>query len=396
MQLREGTPQEAGMDAARVARLRELAATAWAPRTSALQLLAARRGVVFWHEVWGKLRPEDASATLTKEALFPVASVTKPFVATAVMMLAEEGRLDVNRPVNFYLPEFVGDGKDAVFVHQLLTHTSGIDEMVVDYQRGYFPRKPPGELDATEHPAVRRLVHLTCNTPLAYPPGKEHRYCNPNYTLLIEIVRRVTGRAPGEWLRERVFEPLGMRDSHFALPEELAPRRVRWPDAAAGAHSALNRGDPMWWSLNDDAATAIPYGFAGLTTTARDLAIFGQAFSNGGTYGGTRILKPSTVALMTKNHTAGLCAKWLTVDAGEMSQGYGWFLKGPGKFPFMIPCLASPGSYGHAGFGGASLWVDPAQELVLVYLSTQSESATWGVLWDFDLFANALTSAVAD
>lgn len=143
MRLRPGTVQEAGMDPERVARLRKRAEE-WATRLSALELVAARRGVVFFHETRGRLRPESDAPPLTKDALFNIMSTTKPFTATAVMLLVEDGLVDINRPVGFYLPEFRGDGKLAVCVHHLLTHTSGLEDTAIDFNRILLTLLPSG------------------------------------------------------------------------------------------------------------------------------------------------------------------------------------------------------------------------------------------------------------
>ena len=130
--LRPGTAEEAGMSPARLARIKELAAR-WVEEglAQALVVLAARRGIVVLHEAFGRLRPGPGSPSVRRDTIFPLASLTKPITATVVMMLVEDGILGLNHPVQEYIPEFIGEGKEMVLVHHLLTHTSGIREMDV-------------------------------------------------------------------------------------------------------------------------------------------------------------------------------------------------------------------------------------------------------------------------
>jgi CubicO group peptidase (beta-lactamase class C family) len=397
MRLRSGTAQEAGMDPERVARLRKRA-EGWASGLSALELVATRRGVTFLHETWGRLRPEKDSPALTKDALWNLMSVSKPFTATAVMLLAEDGLLDLNRPVAFYLPEFRGDGKLYVCVHHLLTHTSGVEDDAIDFRRVLLKFLPEPKLDPTAHPALARYVSLICAVPLAGAPGTRHVYATANFTLLTEIVRRVSGQNPSDFLRSRLFQPLGMHRTHFGLPKELLSQRVLWPPETIS--SALPQGPDtaLSISLHDPESAGIAAGGTGIFSTGADLAVFGQMFLNGGTYGDVRVLARNTVALMTRNHTPGLQGSIIGHSLGEMSVGYGWFINHPMKFPFLVASLGSPGSFSHGGWGGSYLWVDPVEQMVLVFLSTQH--TVWPPAsfpaWEADLFVNAVTSAIGD
>jgi CubicO group peptidase (beta-lactamase class C family) len=395
MKLRTGPPEEAGMDPERVARLHERA-KGWAPRLSALSLLAARRGVVFFHENFGRVRP-DGNAPLTKDSIFPIMSVTKPFTATQVMLLVEEGLLDINRPVQFYLPEFTGAGKISVAIHHLLTHTSGIDDNAIEVNRFAVPAEAERPLEPTETREMNRAVALTCLLPLARAPGEEHVYSNANYALLQEIVRRVSGKSPEAFARERLFEPLGLSRTSIGLPREREDERVYWPASAYGAENVGGPERPWQGGLNGPGPTR-HRGFGGIFSTAWDVAQFGQMFLNGGRYGDVRLLSRGTVELMTRNHTPGLKGKLLDTALSEASVGYGWFVNHPANWPFLGPSLSSPRSYSHMGFGGSQLMVDPDNGLVMVFLSTQHEvwPAMFAYPWEADLFVNMVTSAVAD
>ena len=231
MELRTGTPEEAGMSSRRIQYVRALASS-WVEDgiTPALVVLAARRGVIVLDEAYGRLNPEVDSPVLQRDSIFPLASITKPITATAVMALVEDGLLGLNRPVQSYIPEFQGDGKDAVLVHHLLTHTSGLD---VGHDLSWLGKKrddvglPPGE--KTQHPNIQADLIANYEAPLAKKPGDEMSYCNFNYALLGEIVRRLSGQSLASFATKRIFEPLGMNDTHFIVPDSVKSRIVKRP-----------------------------------------------------------------------------------------------------------------------------------------------------------------------
>src|SRR5450759_1042439 len=186
MKLRAGTPEEAGMDPRHLARIPELARQ-WvdAGIHQALVLLVARKGIVVLHEAFGRISPESDSPPTRLDTIFPLSSISKPVTATCAMMLVEDGLLGLNRPVQEYVPEFIGEGKEAVMVHHLLTHTSGWDEAAVEEyaeeRRGKVQISPCPE---TQHRAVHEALCLKFDAPLARPPGLRMSYCSPGFDLL--------------------------------------------------------------------------------------------------------------------------------------------------------------------------------------------------------------------
>ena len=222
--LRAGTPSEAGMLPERIQLARERAA-GWVKegQTPSLAVLVARHGVIVLHEGFVTLRPEPDSSALARDSIFPITSLTKPVTATAVMTLVEDGLLGLNRPVVDYLPELCGAGTEQILVHHLLTHTSGFDGM----QLGEFMAKRYQEIielpacEATQHPVIHEYLWRSWSAPMQTPPGEWMSYCNYNYLLLGEILRRVTGRSLADFARERIFDPLGMTDTHYVAPESI-------------------------------------------------------------------------------------------------------------------------------------------------------------------------------
>ncbi len=385
--LREGTPEEAGMLPDRVERVKALA-EGWVADgvTPSLVVLAARRGVIFLHEAYGVLTPEPDSPPLERDSIFPLSSLTKPITATAAMTLVEDGLLGLNRPVQDYIPEFVGEGKDAVLVHHLLTHTSGWrDEDLLAHaegRRGTVEIPPP---EANQHPTIHEIMFLRYDAPLWKPPGEEGSYCGMNYGLLGEIVRRVSGRSLAGFARERIFEPLGMEDTHYIVPESLSPRIVRRP---------ADTPDP---ALNTRAHRETPSAAAGVYSTAMDMALFGQTFLNGGRSGDARILSPATVSEMTRNQIPGIGGDVFGTFNPEMSYGFGWLIHGNGKWRYYDGSLHSPDAFTHSGSGGVYLWVDPTNEIVGIYLSVVLEvTPDLEHRWNFDLVQNAIHAAIAD
>jgi serine-type D-Ala-D-Ala carboxypeptidase len=399
MELRRGIPEDAGMSAQRVQRIAHLA-EGWVTQgiTPALVVLVARRGVIVLHEAFGRLTPEPDSPPLQRDTIYPLTSITKPITATAAMILVEEGLLGLSRPVSEYIPEFTGEGKDAVKVHHLVTHTSGIRAEDVDAHaarklglteteaahrpypgcpRAYAGEKkgavaiPPPE--ETAHPTIHEYLYLRYDTPLGTAPGVELSYNNFNYVLLGEIIRRVSGKSLADFARERIIEPLGMNDTSYVLEHSMRRRLVGRPPDASCAD---------WISLE------LPGGNSGAVSTVRDMAIFGQMFLNHGRYGDARILSIASVAEMTRNQIPGV-----VVRSGdkviEVTGGFGWVIRGNDKSLAMLP---SREMLWAGGAGGVFMWVDPIYEIVGIYFSVLP--AKW--TWPRDLFADAVTAAVVD
>src|SRR6266571_3391638 len=394
MQLRPGEPEEVGMSARRVRHVGQLAA-GWVAQgiTPALVILVARRGVVVLHEAFGRLTPDDNAPPVKRDTIYPLTSLAKPITATAAMLLVEDGLLGLQRPVSEYLPEFSGEGKQAVMVHHLLTHTSGLRDQDVNAhaakKKGIAASPPPEE---TQHPWINEYLFLRYDAPLWKPPGVEMSYCSYGYNLLGEIVRRVSGQALADFASERIFEPLRMQDTFYIVPDAVRARIVRRPLDVPFA-ATLTTGAP---GLATRENQELPLGSGGVYSTAMDMAIFGQMFLNRGSYGEARILSPAAVAEMTRNQIPGISAQHGGEFFPEASWGLGWSIHG-NKRALQGGSLHSPQAFAHSGGGGVFVWVDPVYEIVGVYFSVALERID-----DiqskvcYDLFTNAVTAAVVD
>ena len=396
--LRHGSPEEVGMLPERIAYARDLCAR-WVKEghTPTLGVCVARRGVIVLQESFGVLGPGPDSPRLDRRALFGIASITKAITATLVMQLVEDGLLGLNRPAKDYLPELSGDGTDEILVHHLLTHTTGYPfHPGPEWLKHEATKRTAGieapPCPAGQHPFLHELLSLFWDAPRVAAVGEVMVYSNHNYLLLGEIVRRLSGHAIEEQARQRIFDPLGMDDSYYAVPESEAPRVVqRAPGTLCGpAHRlTLDIGSREWQER--------PHTGGGMFSTPLDLAIFGQMFLNRGRYGDARILSPAAVAAMTRDQIPGLGARLLLKVVDRASWGYGWQIVSPTKWKYFDGSLQPLGTFGHQGAGGSSLWVDRDHDLVGVYFEVTTRlSADFNMLWNFDLFQNVITSAVDD
>ena len=406
MKLRAGTAEEAGMSPARVQHVKELARS-WVEDGThpALVVLVARRGTIVLHEAFGTLTSEPDSPPLPLDAIFPMYSSTKPVTAAAVMCLVEDGRVGLMRSVRDYYPEIAAEGTEEVLIHHLLCHLSGWRnrEVMTEIQRLLreevdLPAPEPGQ-----HPDIAAVSYLTRGVPLACPPGEAMQYCNFNYELLADLVRRVGGTPIERFAQERIFEPLGMADSSYVLPREHRERKVRRGEGMPGSEDL----GPFSPGLDSEQSEGTPSGSGGVHTSARDIAVFAQMLLSGGTYDSQRILSNASVRAMRRSQIPeGTPVRWErlgpdgTPIPNEFGGGYGY-----GLFPFLHGVtryfnggLASASSFGHSGSGGIYFWADPERDLVGVYFSVARRNLQPQNTadWRADIFVDVVTAAVDD
>jgi CubicO group peptidase (beta-lactamase class C family) len=394
--LRDGRPEEVGLLSERVEAARRLCADAVKKgRTPSLAVLAARRGTVVLHDAFGQQHPGPDAPPLCKDAVFPISSLSKPMTATLLMMLVEDGLVAVGRPVREYLPEIEGEHADEFIVHHLLTHTSGYDDealVIAGLQKlgsGTAPEMPP-----YAHPFHHLLLATLATAPRLAPPGVEMIYGNFNYTLVGEIVKRVSGQPLEVFARERLFGPLGMRDTDYVVRDDQREKLVGRPLDAPMAR-VLVEGIP---GLESEEWRRMPDGGGGVYSTARDIAIFGQMFLNRGTYDGTRILSRLAVEEMIRDQVPGMGVKIRNMVKRQASYGYGWLVVADEAWRYFSSALPPRGTWWHTGMGGVRLQIDPENELVTAYLEVSLEITDdlEPPTWSSDRFIDALTSAVDD
>ena len=388
MKLRQGNPEEVGMSSERVQRIINLA-KGWVDRgdTQAIVMLVARKGVVVLYEAIGHLTPEPDSHPVLLDTIFPIACLTKPITATSVMILVEDGLLGINRPVSYYIPEFIGEDKDKVMVHHLLTHTSGIRDADVDKhaeeRKGSIEIPSP---DKNQDPEINEYLFLRYDTPLWKKPGEEMSYSSWGYHTLREIVRRISGEKPDDFARKRIFEPLEMKDTYSNVPDSKKYRIVKRPKNA-----------PIYeWF--ETIAEKGSYWHDATFSTVMDMAIFGQMFLNKGTYGETRIISPMTVSAMTRNQIPGISAWEDGEFFPEAEWGLGWSIHGTKKSLAYGEILSSPESVCHGGGGGVLLWVDPTYDVVASFFFVTLDNSPENALkkWHGDLVINSAMAAITE
>jgi uncharacterized protein YbbC (DUF1343 family)/CubicO group peptidase (beta-lactamase class C family) len=350
-------PASVGMSAKRLARVDAVVKEGIARReTPGAVVLAARRGRIVWKKAYGARAVEPVSELMTTDTIFDAASLTKVVAtATSIMILVERGQVRLNDPLSRYLPEVKDGGRERVTIEQLLTHRAG-----------YAPDFDLAEQWTGYDEALKRLA----SERLQSAAGTRFVYSDIGFIALGEVVKRVSGETLDVFARKNIYGPLGMRDTGFnprhALRPRIAPTERRRAQAAylGGKPDAIGAEGERWLRGEVHDPTAFRMGgvagHAGLFSTADDLAIYCQMVLNGGSYKGVRILSPLGVALMTRPRA-------VTDEGG--ARGLGWDIAS--SFSANRGDLFPPGSFGHTGFTGTSLWLDPASETFVVFLSNR-------------------------
>ncbi|HEX5436396.1 MAG TPA: serine hydrolase [Gemmatimonadaceae bacterium] len=274
----------------------------------------------------------------TENTMYDMASLTKVVgTTTAMMQLYESGAIGLDDPVQKYLPNWVGPHKNLVTVRNLLTHSSGLPP----YKLFYKALKSPA--------ATMAMVYAT---PLDTLPGVRMVYSDIGAILMGEIVRRVSGDRLDHYLAEHVFRPLGMASTMFNPPLALLPRIA--PTEYEAWRDTLVRGE-----VHDENAYELGgvAGHAGLFSTAHDLGIFAQMMLNGGTYHGIHVLLPATIATFTTVQDSAFSNRALGWEVPDATNSAGH--------------LMSSHAFGHTGFTGTSIWIDPPRNLFIILLSNR-------------------------
>ncbi len=343
-------PLSAEIDSNRLRQIGPLIEAAMqAGRLPGAVVLVGHHGEIVYERAFGARSVDGPVEPMTLDTVFDLASLTKAVATTtSVMVLLDEGRLRLRDPVVTHIPEFAIHGKERITVAHLLTHVSGL--------------RPDLPLEEVFEGAGVAIARTVAETPEA-APGERFIYSDLNFMLLAEIVRRVTGQTVDRFAQARIFEPLGMRDTLFTPPSALTPRiapteacaPLAWPCGGPGAR--MLRGvvhDPTARRMGGVA------GHAGLFSTARDLARFSLMLLRGGALEGVRVLASRTVARMTEVSTPSHLPD---------RRGLGWDIDS--RFSSNRGDLFGVGSFGHTGFTGTSLWLDPDSDTFVVFLSSR-------------------------
>ena len=316
-------------------------------------VLVARRGRIAYLKAFGNRATHPTVEPMTTDTIFDIASMTKVMATTpAIMLLVEKGLIRLDDKVKRYIPEFVGAGKDNITVRQLLTHFSGL--------------RPDFDLSVQWDGYAATMDRLWRETTIA-EAGKEFAYSDLNFVTLGEVVRRVSGQSLDVFVRQNLFDPLGLDETAFnppaawrsrIAPTETRARTLQYLSGRANAEISreIIRGvvhDPTAWRMGGVA------GHAGLFSSARDVAIYGQLLLNRGNYLGKRVFSPLTVEAMTTSQS----------PRGALAlRGLGWDIDSTFSAP--RGDLLS-GGFGHTGFTGTSLWIHPPSETFIILLTNR-------------------------
>jgi CubicO group peptidase (beta-lactamase class C family) len=361
-------------------------------RSPMLAAVVARHGEIVFSKTLGDQRP--GGPPLTLDSVFPLASNGKPMTAATLLALAERGKVAITHPVDVYIPELKCNDNADVLVHHLLTHTSGWDDEDIvasrDQNLEALLNEPAGSRDVIEH----ILFNSGIGVPRRHPTGALMSYTNFNYTLIGEIIRRVTGDTLDANMRRYVFDPVGMQSSAVIVPDAMVPRVIERPHgiplAPGHPDTSVAFYDPLWFALDD--------GGSGVHSTPLDNLRFLEMVRNGGIVDGERVLSPASIRLMTTNQIPGAPAVLGISTMLEASWSYGFSVGGAGAFAKFRGGFASRGTLRHGGSGGISSWIDPDLRITGVYyeIVTENDAFGWPWSWVAHRFEDVITSAVTD
>ncbi len=346
------TADELGLAAEPLARASRLLAEATSgaqPTIPGAAFIVGRGGRTIEPRFFGRQGPEPDASLIRDDALFLLASISKPFTYLAGLMMVERGQLDLDAPVVEYVPEFAAHGKSSVKVLHLFTHTSGLPDMLA--QNADLRRR---------HAPLDDFVHHVCHdTPLLFQPGADYSYQSMGTLMVAELVRRLSGEPIDQFLRRHLFDPLGLASTRLGL-DDLDPARVARIDVPAEQEASWNWNSDYWRKLGS------PWG--GMLSSPAGLAVLMQLMLDGGSYAGVRTVSPAMIERMTTNRFGDL-PELPEMVRRTRAWGLGWQMNHPSFFD----CLsdhASKLTYGHHGSTGTLAWVDPDRHAFAILLTT--------------------------
>lgn len=344
--LKPGTPEQVGMSGARLEIVnRILTEETRSRRVTAASVVVARRGIIVLRGGWGTLTADPSSPKAGPGTVYILASITKPVTVTALMLLVERGQVSLMDPVQKYLPAFQGPGREKVRVQDLLTHTSGLPDMLPENVKLREANAPLSE-----------FVKGAMTTPLLFEPRTSFTYASMGTLLAATIVERVAQMPLAQFEQQELFEPLKMKHSSLGLGERPLIETAQ----VQGDSFAQTEKENDRYGANSRYLRQLGHPWGGMHSTVDDLGIFLQMFLNGGAYDGKRILGRATVEAMIADQSEQRGHPW----------GLGWGLKRSSAWN-AFGDLSSDQTFGHSGATGTVAWADPQRELVCVILTTR-------------------------
>jgi CubicO group peptidase (beta-lactamase class C family) len=345
---------QAQLDSRQFARIDAAIGNAIAARQLPGAVFHLERGGAIHERAYGRYSYEPDAPPVTPDTVFDAASLSKVLAtAPAILLLAEDGKLDLEAKLAAYFPECAGGGKESITIRHLLTHSSGLP--------AGLPARPDWSGEAAAHA-------LACAQRVTHAPGSFFRYSDINYILLGQLVRRVSGMGIAEFADRRIFAPLGMRDTGYQ-PLRRMPAGAIAPTQKGGAtgglapHADVAAGALLQGIVHDPTVRRMGgvAGSAGVFSTVHDIARFARMLLGEGELDGVRVLSRESVRLLSTVQTpAGIQSlRGLGMDIDSP------FAQRPRGTLFPL------GSYGHTGFTGCVLWIDPGSRTFYVFLSNR-------------------------
>jgi CubicO group peptidase (beta-lactamase class C family) len=320
-------------------------------------ILVGRRGKLVEPRLFGRQGSEPNSPPIRRDAIFLLASITKPVVYMGGLMLVERGLLNLSDPVTRYIPDFAAHHKEATLVQHLFTHTSGLPDMLpTDH-----------ELRATQAPLSKFIEGAIKDTVPLFPPGTSFSYQSMGTLVVAEIIQRITGQSIHDYIYRQILAPLELRSTRLGSKglEEARLVRVQTPDW---------QGPEYGWNSKYWRELGAPWG--AMFSTPEDFAVICQMVLNGGEINGVRLLSPATCRMMTSNRLD---------DFPELPEGIrrtapwglGWKLNAPGTSGSLCDLLGRQ-AFGHTGSTGNLLWMDPATGgFCILFTTAERARAPW-------------------
>jgi len=296
-------------------------------------------GNIIYEKAFEHLTYNDTSAAVTKNTIYDIASLTKVIATTTTAMICYDKKLfSLDDPVAKYIPEFSQNGKEKVTIKNLLLHNSGLPV----FKRFY-----------KNYSSADEVINDIYKTPLSYEPGSKTVYSDLGFITLTKIVEQVTGKSFDTFCNEEIFNPVQMNSTFFNPPDSLQYK------IAPTEYDNYWRNKLIWGEVHDETASLLNgvAGHAGLFSTAKDISNLLQLLLNGGTFNGHQVIKTETVKLFT------------SIYSDKSTRALGWDTKSRKKSS--AGNLFDITSFGHLGFTGTSVWVDPTRELFVVLLTNR-------------------------
>lgn len=330
-------PESVGMSASRLAAIDDVVRRGiTAGGFPGAAVIVGRHGAIVWERGYGTLDWRSGVTVDADRTMYDVASLTKVVATTAAaMVLVDRRKLRLDERVTRYLPAFTGGGKDLITIRDLLTHRAGL----------------PDGRDLSHRGGPESARKAVLSTSLANPPGSVTEYSDLGPDVLGFVIERITGEPLDQFVRRTVYGPLGMRSTMFRPPAALRPRIA--PTTGPAARGEVHDGNAR--ALGGVA------GHAGLFSTAGDLAVFAQLMLDGGVAGRTRLFADSIASAFTRPGAGWRALGWQTCPGGGSCGQY-----------------LSPRAFGHTGFTGTSMWIDPERDLFVIVLTNWVYGRNWG------------------